>query len=184
MAPYPAPSYSHCPWTVRTRTPGTRWRRSRPGPRCSWRGAAASRRPRRHRALGGSRSVAARPLTGSIDEQVLDDQPPRRGVPGRLEDHRPGHVTSLVWDVGRARSEPEVPAVRSSRAPKTLGESGRGRHSHSTAAGGRDQAAVLAVRDEGVVRDGGKGFEADFLGGVGHRADAMPPFCAAGVSER
>ena len=65
--------------------------------------------------------------------EILDGHPSRRRLPGRFQHHRPRHVPAVLRNAGIAGTEPEHPAVRSRRAPKTLGESGRGRHSHSTA---------------------------------------------------
>ena len=53
----------------------------------------------------------------------------------------------------RAVRTGSCPAVRSSSAPKVLGESNRGRQSHSTDPSGRDQGGGVAVRQEAVAAD-------------------------------
>ena len=40
-------------------------------------------------------------------QEVLDDHPPRRGLPGCFQHHRPRHVPAVLRDVGGARTEPE-----------------------------------------------------------------------------
>jgi hypothetical protein len=47
----------------------------------------------------------------------------------------------------------KVPAVRSRMAPKTLGESGRGRHSHSTEPSGATRQLFSPVRQKAVLSD-------------------------------
>ena len=70
------------------------------------------------------------------DQEVVNGQPSRRGLPRRLQHHRPRHVPAVLRHLGVGRAEPEGARGAISSAPKTLGESGRGRHSHSTAPSG------------------------------------------------
>jgi hypothetical protein len=44
-------------------------------------------------------------------QQVLDDRPPRRGLPRRLHRHRPGHVPAVLRNVGAAGTGPELPPI-------------------------------------------------------------------------
>ena len=72
-------------------------------------------------------------IGAGLHEQRVVDQEPAAGVcqvvsstivPGRYR---------RSWGTGWPRARTERPGPRSSIAPNTLGESGRGRHSHSTA---------------------------------------------------
>ena len=90
--------------------------------------------------------------------RVADDHPAGVGLPGGLQNQAARQVAPARKGRRRRRgSSRKWPAPRSRMAPNTLGESGRGTHSHSTDPTRGDQAAVLAVGEEGVVGDGRKG---------------------------
>jgi hypothetical protein len=59
---------------------------------------------------------------GPYHQEVLDEQPPRRGVPGRLEHHGPGHIAPMVRYDGAGGAEAEVPG----RAVQERAENTRG----------------------------------------------------------
>ena len=90
----------------------------------------------------------------------------RTTVPGRYR-----RSSGTVMSAGPNR---KPPASRSRIAPKTLGESIRGRHSHSTLPLRRDEGRHLAVGQEGVVGDRRKRRGADRAGRVPGRRELQP----------
>ena len=65
-------------------------------------------------------------------KQVMHSHPARGRLPGGFQHHRPRHVSRCRGTQALLGPNLNEPAARSSSAPNTLGESGRGRHSHST----------------------------------------------------
>ena len=71
-------------------------------------------------------------VPGADQQDVADDDPAAARAPARLQDVRAGQVAPRRRAPGcRPAPSRNVPASRSSSAPNTLGESKRGRQSHS-----------------------------------------------------
>ena len=110
-------------------------------------GVVVGRRPRVRRLVGVV--VVPRP-----DRQpVVDDDPPRRGHPRRLEDHRPRHVAHRQRHDHPVRPDPERARAPVQQRPEHARRV-EPRDAHPLdAAVGRDQRARVAVRQEPVVGD-------------------------------
>ena len=82
-------------------------------------------------------------VPGADQQHVADDDPAAAGAPARLQDHRAGQVAARGRDV-HARPGRAGTCRRRGRGstPKTLGESIRGRHIHSTLPLGATSAVV------------------------------------------
>jgi len=118
------------------------------------RGGVAGRTPE----VGAPPPVAVR-----LDhEQVLDQQPPARRVPRRLEHHRPRDVVTVARHLGPVGAEADAPGGAIEQGTKDAGRVGSGEAQPLDRPVGRDEAAVLAVRQEGVIGDGREGL------GLGH----------------
>ena len=86
-------------------------------------------------------------------QRVVDHDPAGVGHPGRLDHQRARLVAAADRDDDAARASLKWPAPRSSSAAKALGESKRGRQSHSTEPVEGDQGAGVAVGEEAVAAD-------------------------------
>ena len=119
------------------------------------------------------------PVGHGLDHQeVLDEQPSRRGVPGRLQHHGPGHVAPMVRHEGAGGTEAEV----AGRAVQEGAEDARGvrpREAQPLDGAVRgDETAGLAVRDEPIVGDRWKDLCLSVCRGVfGHPPDARERGC-------
>ncbi len=111
-------------------------------------GVVVGRRPRVRRDLV---LVVAR----AHGQRVADDDPAGRRLPGRRRARSSrARTTRAVGMVDAERPEPERRRPRrSSRLPKTLGESKRGHAEPVDRAVGRDERAGVAVGEERVVGD-------------------------------
>ena len=89
--------------------------------------------------------------------RVADDHPAGVGLPGGLQDQAARQVTPGGRDRDAVRAQPEVPGAAIQDGPEHAGRIGPGHAQpfHRSTRG--DQAAVLAVGEEGVVGDGRKG---------------------------
>ena len=84
-------------------------------------------------------------------QQVMHGHPPRRGLPGRLQHHRPRHVPAMLGHICVAGTEPEqAGGTVEERAEDTRGIGSRqAQPLHRPVR--RDQAALLAIRQEPVI---------------------------------
>ena len=87
------------------------------------------------------------------DEQVLDEQPAGRRVPGRLQHHRPGQVAALVGYVRIAGTEAKEPGGAVEDGSEHAGRVGPGQAQPFHRAVRCHQAVGLAIRQEAVVGD-------------------------------
>jgi hypothetical protein len=79
---------------------------------------------------------------GANEQSVLNGEPPGRGHPGGLEHQRTRQVAPLGRYPAPAGPRRKCPALRSRITAKTLSESMRGAHSHSTLPAGEIKALV------------------------------------------
>ena len=91
------------------------------------------------------------------DEHVVDYQPPRRGVPCRLQHHRPRYVPAMVGHKGVERAKPEAPGVPVQERTEHARRVWPGQAEPLDRTVRCHQAVVLTVRQEPVVRDRRKG---------------------------
>ena len=112
------------------------------------------------------------------DQEVVDEEPAGGGVPGGLEHHGPGHVAPVVGHHGAGGTEPEIAGGAIEEGPEDTGGVGPGETQPLDRAVRSHETAVLAVREEPIVGDGGKGLCLNFCGFVfGHPVDAREPGC-------
>ena len=112
--------------------------------------------------VGGRAGVwrdRVRPARRSHGQRVAYHHPARGRLPGRRQHVGAGLVRPRRRDMDTERTSRNVPAARSSRLPKTLGESNRGTHSQSTPPSGATRAPVWqsdrkAYSEIGVNGDG------------------------------
>ena len=105
---------------------------------------------------------------GLHHQQVLHEEPPARGVPGRLEHHGPGDVAPLVRHVRVHGGEPEVAGGAVQDGAEDTGRVRPGKAQPLDRAVRGDQTVVLAVRKEPVISDGREAFGHTHFSVVGH----------------
>ena len=98
-------------------------------------------------------------------EEVFDDQPPRRGVPRRLEHHGARHIAPVVRHERPRGPEPKVAGRAVEEGAEHTGRVRPGQAQPLDRSVRSNKTAVLAVREEPVVGDGGKA--------LGHRLDRL-----------
>ncbi len=86
-------------------------------------------------------------------QQVMDNEPPGRSLPGRLQDHRSRDVGALIRHLLVRRAEPELAGSPVQQRPEHTRRVRAGKAQPLNRAVGRDQAALLAIREERVVLD-------------------------------
>ena len=91
------------------------------------------------------------------DEHVVDDQPPRRSMPRRLQHHRPRYIPAMVGHMGTERAKPEAPRVPVQQRAEHTRRVRPGQAEPLDRTVRRHQTVVLAIRQEPVVRDRRKG---------------------------
>jgi hypothetical protein len=83
-------------------------------------------------------------------QEVLHDHPPRGGLPGGFQHHRPRDVSALLWHLSAAGAEPERAGSPVEQRPEHAGGVGAGQAQPLDRPVRRDQAALLAIGQEPV----------------------------------
>ena len=116
------------------------------GPQQHTGGAEVGRRPAVVRA-------AVTDVGPAHHQQVMNDQPAGRCMPGRLEHHGARDVPAVMRHLGTGWTEPELPRGPVQQRPEHTRRVGPGQAQPLDRAVRRDQAALLAVGQEGIVRN-------------------------------
>ncbi len=115
----------------------------------------------------------------AADQQdVPHDHPARPGLPGRLEDHRAGHVAACRRDLHARRRDAEVPGVAVEHRAEDRRAVHAGQAHPLDGAPGGDEGRDLAVREEPVVPDRGEGTPSERQFDPGRQASHPTSACA------
>ncbi len=99
--------------------------------------------------------VVVRPPSLVLDradgQEILDNHPSRRRLPGCFQHHRPRHVSAVLRNVDIGGTEPEHASGSVQQRPEHTRGIGSGQAQPFDRPVRRDQAALLAIRQEPII---------------------------------